>query len=148
MEEIFEVKDTSIDIGELMQTIRKNIERKKAEGIISDEKLAEARSLKIGDNPDKSDFIKGYITTATITSDIDFEHYKLGIPPFLHKPFLAHMVLAVKQFIRRILRFHTRGVFMQQVGFNKHMVQLVEALYERVEELADEVATLREKDKK
>lgn len=146
MEEIFEVKDTNIDVKQLMETIRKNIERKKREGIITDEKLAEAEALKIGSNPDKSDFIKSYITTARIISDIDIEHYKFGIPPFLNKPVLGHMVLAFKKFIRRFLRFHTRGIFNQQVDFNRHMVQLVEALYNQVEELTEEIEKLRGKD--
>ena len=135
MDEVFEIKDTEINVEEIMGRIRENIERRKKNGLYSEEKLAEAERLKIGDTPELADFIRHYIKTAGVLCNIDIEHYKFGIPPFLNRPVLGHMVLAVKSFVRRFLRFHTRGVFNQQIEFNRQVVQLLEGLYDRIEKL-------------
>ncbi len=147
MEETFEIKDTDINVEELMEEIRANIEKKKREGILSSEKLAEAEKLKIGDTPEHADFTRHYIKTAEVLCNIDIEHYKFGIPPFLNRPILGHIVLAVKEFIRRFLRFHTRGVFNQQIDFNRHIVQLVKGLYDRIVELEKEISILKRKER-
>ena len=122
MDEVFEIKDTEINVEEIMGRIRENVERRKKEGFYSEEKLAEAERLKIGDTPELADFIRHYIKTAEVLCNIDIEHYKFGIPPFLNRPVLGHMVLAVKSFVRRFLRFHTRGVFNQQIELNRQIV--------------------------
>ena len=143
MDEIFEIKDTDINVDDLMEKIRSNIEKKEKEGIISEKKLADVEKLKISDTPERADFIRHYIETSEILCNIDIDHYKFGIPPFLNRPILGHMVLAAKEFIRRILRFHTRGVFNQQIDFNRHLVQLVKGLYERIEKLEKEISPLK-----
>ena len=135
MKEVFEIKDTEINVEEIMGRIRENVERRKKEGLYSEEKLAEAERLKIGDTPELADFIGHYIKTAEVLCNIDIEHYKFGIPPFLNRPVLGHIVLAVKSFVRRFLRFHTRGVFNQQIEFNRQIVQLIKGLYDRIEKL-------------
>ena len=135
MDEVFEIKDTEINVEEIMGRIRENVERRKKEGFYSEEKLAEAERLKIGDTPELADFIRHYIKTAEVLCNIDIEHYKFGIPPFLNRPVLGHMVLAVKSFVRRFLRFHTRGVFNQQIELNRQIVQLIKGLYDRIEKL-------------
>ena len=135
MDEVFEIKDAEINVEEIMGKIRENVERRKKEGLYSEEKLAEAERLKIGDTPELADFIRHYIKTAEVLCNIDIEHYKFGIPPFLNRPVLGHMVLAMKSFVRRFLRFHTRGVFNQQIEFNRQIVQLIKGLYDRIEKL-------------
>jgi hypothetical protein len=148
MNEVFEIKDTEINVEDIMSKIHENIERRKKEGLYTEEKLAEAERLKIGDTPKQADFIGHYIKTAEVLCNIDIEHYKFGIPPFLNHPGLGHMVLAGKEFIRRFLRFHTRGVFNQQIEFNRHMIQLVKGLHSRIEELEKEVSSLRKRESK
>ena len=143
MDEVFEVRDSEINVEEIMSKVRENIERRKKEGLYTEEKLAEAERLKIGDAPEQADFLRHYIKTARVLCNIDAEHYKFGIPPFLNRPILGHMVLAGKGFIRRFLRFHTRGVFGQQVEFNRHMVELAVGLADRMEKLEKEVLSLK-----
>ncbi len=147
MEEIFEIRDSDINADEIMAKIRENIDRRKKEGLYTEEKLAEAERLKIGDEPEEADFIKHYIMTAGVLCNIDTEKYKFGIPPFLNRPILGHMVLAAKSFIRRLLRFHTRAIFTQQVDFNRHIVQLINGLYDKIDALEKEVSNLKRKEK-
>ena len=147
MDEVFEIRDTEINVEDIMSKIRENIERRKKEGLYSEEKLLEAEKLKIGDTPQLADFISHCIKTAGVLCNIDIEHYKFGIPPFLNRPILGHIVLAMKGFVRRFLRFHTRGVFNQQIEFNRQLVQLIEGLYNRIGNLEKEISALRRKER-
>ena len=147
MEETFEIRDTDINADEIMAKIRENIDRRKKEGLYTEEKLAEAERLKIGDEPEQADFIKHYIMTAGVLCNIEIEKYKFGIPPFLNRPILGHMVLAAKSLIRRLLRFHTRGIFTQQIDFNRHIVQLINGLYDKIDVLEKEISNLKRKGK-
>lgn len=147
MEEILEIRDSEIDVDEIMAKIRESIEKRKKEGLYTEEKLAEAERLKIGDEPEHADFIKHYIMTAGVLCNIDIEKYKFGIPPFLNRPILGHMVLAAKSLIRRLLRFHTRAIFSQQIDFNRHIVQLINGLYDKIDALEKEVSNLKRKGK-
>ncbi len=143
MDNIFEIRDSGINVDEVMGEIQANIEKRKKDGVYTEEKIAEAEKLKLCSTPKHEDFISHFIMTAGVLCTIDVDNYRLGIPPALNRPVLGHMVLAAKEFIRRILRFHTRGVFNQQIEFNRHMVQLVEGLYNRVGELEKQIDTLK-----
>ncbi len=143
MNEIFEIRDSEINVDEIMGKIQANIEKRKKDGLYTEEKIAEAEKLKLSDIPKQEDFISHFIMTAGVLCTIDTDNYRLGIPPSLNRPVLGHMVLAAKEFIRRILRFHTRGVFNQQIEFNRHMVHLVEGLYKRVAELEKQIDALK-----
>lgn len=145
MEDVFEIKDADINVEDIMATIKQNIEKRKQDGLYTEEELAEAERLRLGDEPEHADFVKHYIKTAGVLCDIDIEHYKFGIPPFLNRPILAHIVLKGKGLIRRFLRFHTRGIFNQQIAFNRHMVQLMTGLYDRIDALEKEVSGLKRK---
>ena len=147
MNDVFEIRDSGINVDEIMGKIQANIEKRKKDGIYTEEEIAEAGKLKLSDTPKQEDFIRHFIMTAGVLCTIDTDNYRLGIPPFLNRPVLGHMVLASKEFIRRILRFHTRGVFNQQIEFNRHMVQLVEGLYNRLAQLEKQIDTLKEKGK-
>ncbi len=143
MDEDFEVRDSEITLEETMSKVRDKTESVIIDRPYTQERLAEAERLKIGDAPEQADFLRHYIKTARVLCNIDAEHYKFGIPPFLNRPILGHMVLAGKGFIRRFLRFHTRGVFGQQVEFNRHMVELAVGLADRMEKLEKEVLSLK-----
>ncbi len=143
MDNIIEIKDPEINTREIMDRIRSSIEKKKKEGVYSAEKLREAENLKIGDSPGRADFIRHCINTSAALSNIDIDHYRFGIPPVLNRPVLGHLVLTVKSVIRRFLRFHTRGVFTQQIEFNRHVVELIRELNGRIEELSDELEGMR-----
>ena len=147
MEEIFEIRDTDINVEDIMTKIRENIERRKKEGLYTEEQLAQAERLKIGDAPGQTDFLRHYIKTAEVLCNIDVEHYKFGIPPFLNRPILGHMVLGAKAFVRRFLRFHTRGTFTQQIDFNRQIVQLLNGLYDSISALEKEISALKRKER-
>ncbi len=143
MEDIFQIRDSGIDVEEIMGGIRKAIEDKKKKGVYSKEKLEEAEKLKIGDSPSRADFMKHCIGTADALSFIDIDNYRFGIPPPLNRPVLGHMVLTFKSVVRRFLRFHTRGVFHQQIEFNRQLVELVRWLNDRTDELEAELRKLK-----
>jgi hypothetical protein len=143
MEDIFEINDPEIDVQKIMARIGRAIEEKKKKGLYSEEKLAEAEKLKIKDSPDRNDFMKQCISTAEALSFIDLDNYRFGIPAILNRPVLGHLVLTFKSVVRRFLRFHTRGVFHQQIEFNRQAVELVKWLNERVEGLESEIEKLK-----
>ncbi len=145
MDEIFEIRDPEIDAARIMSEIRSSIDEKKKKKVYSEEKLHEAEKLKIGDSPSKSDFMKQCIGTADALSFIDIDNYRFGIPPSLNRPVLGHMVLAFKEVVRRFLRFHKRGVFHQQIGFNRQLIELVRWLNDRTDELESELQKLQRK---
>ncbi len=119
MEDIFEIKDSGIDVERVVAAVKERIEDKKKKGIYSEKKLKEAENLRVGDSPDRADFMRQCISTAQALSFIDIDNYRFGIPPVLNRPLLGHLVLTVKSVIRRFLRFHTRGIFSQQIEFNR-----------------------------
>lgn len=148
MDDIFEIKDSGIDVEKIISSIKKTIEDKKKRGVYSQEKLAEAEKLKIGDSPDRSDFMKQCISTAEALSFIDIDNYRFGIPAPLNRPVIGHLVLSFKGVVRRFLRFHTRGVFHQQIEFNRQLVELVKWLNDRTEGLESELERLKKECKK
>ncbi len=148
MDDIFEIKDPEIDVGNIISKIKNTIEDKKRKGVYSEEKLAEAEKLKIGDSPDRSDFMKQCISTAEALSFIDLDNYRFGIPAPLNRPVVGHLVLTFKSVVRRFLRFHTRGVFHQQIEFNRQLVELVKWLNDRTEGLESELERLKKECKK
>ena len=143
MDDIFEIKDPEIDVENIISAIQKTIAEKKRKGVYSPEKLAEAEKLKIGDSPDRSDFMKQCISTAEALSFIDIDNYRFGIPAPLNRPVIGHLVLSFKGVVRRFLRFHTRGVFHQQIEFNRQLVELVKWLNDRAEGLESELERLK-----
>jgi hypothetical protein len=144
MENIFEIKDPRIDVEKIVSQIKKTIEEKKEKGVYSEEKLKQAEKLRMGDSPSRADFMKQCINTAAALSFIDIDNYRFGIPPFLNRPVLGKLVLLFKSFVRRFLRFHTRGVFHQQIEFNRQLVELVKWLNDRAEGLENEMERLKE----
>lgn len=148
MDDIFEIKDPEIDVENIITKIKNTIEEKKKKGVYSEEKLAEAEKLKIGDSPDRSDFMKQCISTAEALSFIDLDNYRFGIPAPLNRPVVGHLVLTFKSVVRRFLRFHTRGVFHQQIEFNRQLVELVKWLNDRTEGLEAELERLKKECKK
>ncbi len=143
MNDIFQIKDPGIDVEKIIESIKISIEEKKKKGIYSEQKLEEAEKLKIGDSPDRADFMRQCIRTAEALSFIDTDNYRFGIPRMLNRPLLGHFVLLVKGVVRRFLRFHTRGVFNQQIEFNCQMVELVKWLNDRAEALETEFESLK-----
>ena len=74
---------------------------------------------------------------------IEVDRYRFGIPPSLNRPGLAHMVLWSKKIIRRLLRFHTRATFYQQIEFNGHMVQIMNGIHDRLLELETRISDVK-----
>ncbi len=143
MEDIFEIKDPEIDVEKIVRGIKDAIEEKKKKGVFSEKQLAEAEKLKIGDSPDRSDFMKQCISTAEALSFIDLDNYRFGIPRALNRPIIGRLVLSFKGLVRRFLRFHTRGVFHQQIEFNRQLVELVKWMNDRMDSMESDLEKLK-----
>ena len=148
MERIFEIGDPEINVEEIMTRIRASIREKKERGLYTDEELRLVERLKLGDEASEQDYFKHTLNAADAMWRIEVDRYRLGIPPRLNRPVLAHMVIWSKEIIRRVLRFHTRATFYQQIEFNGHVVQILKGLHERMSQLesaASEIKTEIEK---
>ena len=144
-EDTFEIRDPAADVQAIMKQIRQNIERRREEGLYSEEILAEVERLKMHDNAEAKDYFEYSLEAANTLWNIKFDDYKLGIPPRLHKPILAHAVLYTERAIRRLLRF--RAVISQQIEFNSHIVQLLNQMHERLVACERRLAQLETKER-
>ncbi len=127
----FEIKDGEIDVAGIMDKIRKNIDERKKKGLYSEDEVCLVERLRMKDKPEERDYLEHCVRTVMTLANVDVEHFKFGIPPILNRPILGHIVLRVKGAVRRFLRFHTRGIFSQQVEFNNQAALLLENLYKR-----------------
>ncbi len=143
--ETFEIRDGEIDVAGIMAKIRKNIDERKKKGLYSEEEMHQVERLKMKDRPQESDYLEHCVRTVAALANVDIEHFRFGIPPFLNRPVLGHIVLRAKGAIRRLLRFHTRGVFSQQIEFNNHVALLLDSLYKKNTELEEKVNKLEQR---
>ena len=141
-DETFEIRDPEINAEEIMERIRTGIREKKEAGVYTDEMLQEVERLRLPSLAEKRDYFEHYLRTAHALWQIEVDRYKLGIPPKLNHPGLAHLVIWSKKIVRRILRFHTRAVQYSQNEFNGHMVNVMDGLYQRLRELEAQVSDL------
>ncbi len=143
MAEIFETGDPGIDVKDLMARIRESIKQKKEQGVYTDEELASFERMKLSDTAQEKDYFAHTLQAANAMWRIEVDRYRLGIPPKLNRPGLAHAVIWSKKIIRRLLRFHTRATFYQQIEFNSHMVQVMNGLHEKLVELENSISDVR-----
>ncbi len=141
----FEIRDSEIDVAGIMAKIRKNIDERKKRGMYSEEEMHQVERLKMKENPQERDYLEHCVRTVAALANVDVEHYRFGIPPFLNRPVLGHIVLRVKGIIRRLLRFHTRGIFSQQIEFNNQIALLLDSLYKKNTELEEKVGRLEQR---
>ncbi len=141
MENLFEIKDSQIDIRKIMETIDKRIEEKKKAGFYEKYDLSRVHNLEIEKISDDRDFLEYYLKVLRQTYDInigDFEIHSKG--GFLGKP-----VVCLKKIIWNLLKFYTYRLFSQQKEFNAQITNAVISLNEKLDRTIAEINKKREK---
>lgn len=124
----------AIDVAQLMERVRRNVEEKRKAGIYKDDGWA--GSLRYGSGiAAPGDQLALLRTSARV--DLEGEAIQS------HRPVAGALIVALKRFSRYWVRKYTDPLFLRQGTFNSEAVNAVTALQREVEELKSELDRLK-----
>jgi len=134
-----EIRDTAINVEDLMTRIRTNIEeRKKSRHFREDVLLAQGVDFLPPGQSSKSGADR--LALLVYAARLDLE----GEPIASHRTFFGFAIKWAKRFARFWTRKYTDGVFSQQNHFNSEVIATLSELTKRLEQLEAENRELRE----
>lgn len=134
-EEFFEIKDSDIDVKEIMEDIEAKVSEKKQAGVYDKYNLEMLTELQIEQLNDDKDLLEYYIRAVKRSWDVDINDFDIpnkgGI---LGKP-----MVMFKTLIWKCLKFYTYRLFSQQREFNSQMVSALEGLSNKIDSEVKEI---------
>lgn len=127
--------EPEVDISALMDEVRQSVREKKAAGIYRDEDIALPPDFRIFLPPDEND----RFALLRAIGHLDLE----GDPITSHRPVVGTVVKGTKRTVRYWVRKYTDGVFLRQNQFNAGVVQEMEQLRRKVDDLTEELEKLK-----
>ena len=154
LEQVIEIRDPEIDVERVMDRIRENVARRRAEGAYQEDLDAiasEVFSEVVPDSAIGSESAELALTLAELDS-----HWMIREQPFAsHIPVVGHLIVAVRNLWNWMsTKWYIQPLLQQQVGFNALAVRAFHELNvenrllsERVERLEEQVEILWEKNR-
>jgi O-antigen chain-terminating methyltransferase len=125
-----EIRDQEIDVEKIMQQIRDNIEKKKAQGVYSDEELEWVKGLdhKVKPPVDQSDqnFLE-QLRQMNLNYDL-----KYSIPILSHRKVMGPVIILAKKILRKLTNPYIKLIFREQVEFNAATTRVINQLSDRL----------------
>ena len=119
LEQIIEIRDPEIDVEQVMDRIRANVARRRAEGAYQEDLDAIASEVFAGVVPESTAVdIEGGILALTL-SELD-SHWMIREQPFVSRvPILGPLIVAVRYLWNWMsTKWYVQSLLQQQVGFN------------------------------
>lgn len=134
-----EIRDTAINVEDVMARIRNSIEDKKKSRVYrQDALLAQGTDLfRLGDS-NKS--LTDHLALLRFAARIDLE----GEPVVSHRAFMGFAIKWVKQLSRFWIRKYTDSLFAKQNYFNAELIAILSELNQQIEDQKAENRRLRE----
>jgi O-antigen chain-terminating methyltransferase len=155
LEQIIEIRDPEIDVEQVMDRIRANVARRRAEGAYQEDLDAIASRVRSEVVPDSavSDGEGGVL--ALTLSELE-SHWIIREQPFVsHVPVFGSLIVAVRNLWNWMsTKWYAQPLLQQQVGFNALVVRAFQELNvenrllsENLQRLEEQVERLREENR-
>mgnify|MGYP001815574980 CR=1 FL=1 len=145
LEQIIEIRDPEIDVEQVMDRIRANVARRRAEGAYREDLDAIASEIFAEVLPEgTSSESEGGVLALTL-SELE-SHWMIREQPFVsHVPVLGHLIVAVRNLWNWMsTKWYVQPLLQQQVGFNALAVRAFHELSVENRLLSESVQRLEE----
>ena len=121
---VFEINAPGVDAERLVAEIRAAVERKTAEGVYADARIARAERLNLARLRDTDEFLNFYLQCLRDATCVDISDF----PIRERRRFFGPALVALKKVIWSLLKFYTFRLWSQQTQVNGLLVTAVEGL--------------------
>ena len=130
-EQIFQVGAPGIDVEKLVREIQETVERKAAEGVYADARIARAERANLMNFKNDDEFLAFYLNALREASVVDINDFEIRER---RSGALAPALVKLKKTIWGLLKFYTYRMWSQQNSVNGLLVTGLESLNERYDE--------------
>ena len=131
-----------VDVERVAAEIRAEADRKMAEGLYSDPRVARAERTNLANLRSSDEFLKFYLTCLRESAFVDISDFEIHE----RRRFFGGALVALKKAIWSLLKFYTYRLWSQQNQANGLLVTAIEGLHEqalgRIAKLEKRVAEL------
>ncbi len=145
MSEPFEIRADGVDVQAIMEEIRRTVERKRAEGVYDDDRIARAERMNFQELKDEDSFFDFYMSSLHHVHLVDINDF----PIRTHRGIFGKPIVLLKKTIWKLLRFYTYRMFSQQNQINGQVINALDGLNRklnrRTAEIEARIARLEER---
>lgn len=123
-ETMFEIKTPGVDVEKLVAEIRATVEKKTAEGVYADARIARAERLNLAHLRDADEFLNFYLKCLRDAVFVDISDF----PIRERRPVVGPALVALKKIIWSLLKFYTYRLWSQQNQVNGLLVTAIEGV--------------------
>ena len=131
-----------LDAARLVADIQATVDRKIADGVYSDARVARAEKTNLGHLRDSDDFLSFYLTCLRDAVFVDISDFEIRE----RRSAFAPALVALKKVIWKLLKFYTYRLWSQQNQINGIVITAVESIEQqfsaRIDALEKRVAAL------
>lgn len=144
-EALVEIRAPGVDTAAVMREIMETVERKAADGVYNDTRIAKAERANLINLRDDKDFLDFYLAALREAAIVDINDYEIRE----RRATLAPLLVRLKKTIWGLLKFYTYRMWSQQNSINGLVVTGLEGMHERyqkqINQLEKRIAELEKK---
>lgn len=137
-EEIVQLNAESVDAARIVAEIQETVRRKREAGAYADPRVARVEALNLAQPQSEDEFMELYLDALHAASLVDINDF----PIEERRRWLAPLLVPLKRFIWKLLKFYTYRMWSQQNQVNSLLATGVEAVFQNHER---KIAELQEK---
>ena len=126
-ESIFQIGATDLDTAKIVQEIQDTVEKKAADGVYADARIARAERTNLAHLRNEEQFLGFYLRCLREAVLVDISDFEIRE----RRPMLAPILVGLKKTIWKLLKFYTYRLWSQQNEVNGLMVTAIEGLDEK-----------------
>jgi len=142
MEETFDLGDKKVDVVQIMKEIRESIQRKRMQGIYTDEEIEDLSVVKLrsfadesGVDPELLERMLAPNHNWNFSTDYTIRSHRKGAP--------ARLIILVKRMIRPVVRLYTDHILNRQAQLNLYFAHLLHNSIREITRLQIELISTR-----
>ncbi len=130
-EQIFQVGAPGMDVEQLVREIQETVERKAAEGVYADARIARAERANLVNFKDDEEFLVFYLNSLREAALVDINDFEIRER---RAGAIAPLLVKLKKTIWGLLKFYTYRLWSQQNSVNGLLVTGLESMNDRYDE--------------
>lgn len=130
-EQLFQVGAPGVDVEKLVREIQETVERKAAEGVYADARVARAERANLVNFRDDEEFLTFFLNSLREAAVVDINDFEIRER---RATAAAPLLVKLKRTIWSLLKFYTYRMWSQQNSVNGLLVTGLESLNDRCEE--------------
>ena len=128
---MFEVGAPGVDVEKLVREIQETVERKAAEGVYADARIARAERPNLVNFRDDEEFLAFYLNSLREAALVDINDFEIRER---RAGAIAPLLIKLKKTIWNLLKFYTYRMWSQQNSVNGLLVTGLESLHEKYDD--------------